>query len=301
MRQNRVRQTVLPVLAAMIWGTGFVAQSIGANYLESFSFNAARSAVAMVFLFGVSVVRRKLGRVPAVPIRDLLTAGGCCGACLTVAAYFQQKGLETTSSGKAGFITALYIVVVPLLSALLGRRPPVTVWAGVVLAVGGLYCLCVGEQFTVTPGDAYVFVCALCFSVHILVIDHFSLRVDGIEMSCVQFSTVTALSCLGAAVMRETVTTDAVISGLGPILYAGLFSSGIAYTLQILAQKGANPTVVSLLLSLESVFATLSGALFLHERLTVREYFGCCLMFCAVILAQLPQRKKEVMPELSHG
>ena len=290
MKHPGIRQTVLPILAAMIWGTGFVAQSLGANYLESFSFNAARSAVAFVFLLSVCAARRKWRSVPPVPMRELLTAGACCGTALTIASYFQQKGLETTSSGKAGFITALYIVIVPVLSLFLKKHAPGPVWASIVLAVAGLYCLCINENFTLAKGDFYILLCALCYSVHILVIDHFSVRVDGIEMSCVQFLTVTVLSSLGAAVFGEALTAEALGLCLGPILYAGLFSSGIAYTLQILAQKDANPTVVSLLLSLESVFATIAGAVFLRERMSGREYLGCALMFAAVILVQLPRR-----------
>ena len=294
MKKSRIRQNVLPILAAMIWGTGFVAQSVGANYVGAFTFNAARSAVAFAFLLGLCAVRRKwLGRRSG-SWEDLAKGGLFCGAAMAAASWFQQKGLETTSSGKAGFITALYIVLVPVFSVVLRRKVAASVWVSVALAAAGLYGLCVSEEFTVSTGDAYVFCCAICFSVQILAIDHFSLLTDGVELSCAQFLVAFFFSAAGMALAGERPDLPDLRLSLFPILYAGIFSSGIAYTLQILAQKGSNPTVVSLLLSLESVFATLSGALLLHERMTAREGMGCIIMFCAVILAQLPPPKAKV-------
>ena len=223
--------------------------------------------------------------------RDLVLGGLCCGVALTLAANLQQKGLETTTSGKAGFITALYIVIVPVAGLLFRRRVPRAVWFGVVLAVAGLYCLCITEDFTISGGDFYVLLCAFCFSAHILVIDHFTQKVDGVVLSCAQFLVVTVLSVVGM-IATEHPSLSALLQCAGPILYVGLFSSGVAYTLQILAQKDSNPTVVSLLLSLESVFATVAGALILGDRMSGKEYFGCVLMLAAVVLAQLPERKK---------
>ena len=293
MRVNRIRQNVFPVLAAIIWGTAFVAQSVGADYVEPFTFNAARSGVAFLFLLVLCLLRRGVTKaaVPAAAsFRELLLAGSCCGIALTVATNLQQKGLETTTSGKAGFITALYIVIVPIAGIFLKKKAPKTIWLSVALAVVGLYCLCITDGFTITTGDAYILLCAFCFSAHILVIDHFSGRVDGISMSCVQFFVVTVLSAIGMAA-TETPSWEAVGACIGPILYVGIFSSGVAYTLQILAQKDSNPTVVSLLLSLESVFATVAGAVILGDKMSGREYFGCVLMLLAVVLAQLPDRK----------
>ena len=299
MKVNRIRQNVFPVLAALIWGTAFVAQSVSADLVEPFTFNAVRSAVAFAFLLVLcAVLRRRRSRDfadSAAPRsharRDLVLGSICCGAALTLAANLQQKGLETTTSGKAGFITALYIVIVPVLGLLFRRRVPRAVWIGVVLAVAGLYCLCITEDLTITGGDLYILLCAFCFSAHILIIDHFTRKVDGVELSCGQFLVVTLLSLLGM-VLTEDPSLDALLRCAGPILYVGLFSSGVAYTLQILAQKDSNPTVVSLLLSLESVFATVAGALILGDRMSGREYFGCLLMLAAVVLAQLPERKK---------
>ena len=299
MKVNRIRQNVFPVLAALIWGTAFVAQSVSADIVGPFTFNAARSAVAFVFLLALCALLRRrrrrdfAGSAHARPHtrRDLVLGSLCCGAALTVATNLQQKGLETTTSGKAGFITALYIVIVPVAGLLLRRRAPRAVWIGVVLAVAGLYCLCITDDLTISVGDLYILACAFCFSAHILVIDHFTQKVDGVEMSCGQFLVVTVLSLLGMA-LTEDPSLAALAQCAGPILYVGLFSSGVAYTLQILAQKDSNPTVVSLLLSLESVFATVAGALILGDRMSGKEYFGCVLMLAAVVLAQLPERKK---------
>ena len=199
MRANHSRQNLFAVLAALIWGTSFVAQSVGAGYVEAFTFNAARSAVATVFLLVLcSVLRRgrvKAGKPATVGTRrDLMLGGLCCGTALAVSATLQQKGLESTSSGKAGFITALYIVLVPIAGLLLKKRPPKAIWLSVALAVAGLYCLCITEEFAITKGDFYVMLCAFGFAIHILVIDYFTQKVDGVELSCAQFFVVTVIS-----------------------------------------------------------------------------------------------------------
>lgn len=294
MKVNRVRQNVLPVLAALIWGTAFVAQSIGADYVGPFTFNAARSIIAFFFLLGLCGVLRLLEKKRGQAARktswkDLAVGGLCCGTALAVAANLQQKGIETTTSGKAGFITALYIVLVPIAGLLLKKRVGKSVWAGVVLAVAGLYCLCITEEFSIASGDFYLLGCAVCFTVQIMSVDHFVQKVDGVELSCAQFFVTSVISAAGMF-LTETPTVEALQSCIWPILYVGIFSSGVAYTLQILAQKDSNPTVVTLLLSLESVFATVAGALIMHDRMTAREYFGCVLMLLAVVLAQLPEK-----------
>lgn len=286
------------MLAAFIWGTAFVAQSVGADYVEPFTFNAARSAVAFLFLLALCgvfrAVRRRDPKAETAPgsRKELVIGGVCCGLALTVASNLQQKGLETTTSGKAGFITALYIVIVPIAGIFLGKKAPKVIWVSVVLAVAGLYCLCITEDFTITGGDFYILLCAFCFTAHILVIDHFTQRVDGVAMSCIQFLTAAVLSAAGM-LLTESPSLEALRTCAGPILYVGIFSSGVAYTLQILAQKDSNPTVVSLLLSLESVFATLSGAVILGDTMSGKEYFGCVLMLAAVVLAQLPEPRRR--------
>lgn len=301
MRTNWIRQNVLPVLAALIWGTAFVFQSVGADYVGPFTFNAARSAVAFLFLLALCAALRLIrrrgggdqGERPPTYRRDLLLGGLWCGLALTVASNLQQKGLESTTPGKGGFITALYIVIVPIMGLFLKKKAPRSIWIGVVLAVAGLYCLCITEEFTISSGDFYILLCAICFAGHILIIDHFTQRVDGVEMSCIQFFVAAVLSAIGMLV-TEAPTWEAIRLCAWPILYVGVFSSGVAYTLQIVAQKDSNPTVVSLLLSLESVFATLAGAIALGDRMSGKEYFGCLLMLAAVVLAQLPERKGEL-------
>ena len=232
--------------------------------------------------------------------RDLVLGGICCGVALTVATNLQQKGLETTTSGKAGFITALYIVIVPIAGIFLKKKAPRIIWLSVALAVAGLYCLCITEDLTISTGDFYVLLCAFCFSAHILVIDHFTQKVDGVELSCAQFFVTTVLSGIGM-LATEHPSLEALAVCLWPILYVGIFSSGVAYTLQILAQKDSNPTVVSLLLSLESVFATLAGALILHDQMSGKEYFGCVLMLAAVVLAQLPSPAERRPEQAASG
>lgn len=303
-----IRQNVLPVLAAFIWGTAFVAQSVGADYVGPFTFNAVRSAIAFVFLLGLCVVfrfrRKKDFAAQAKPRpnyrRDLLLGGLCCGVALALGSNLQQKGLETTTSGKAGFITAMYIVIVPILGIFLKKKVGKTVWVSVALAVAGLYCLCIQQDFSISRGDFYIFLCSLCFTAHILIIDHFTQKVDGVELSCAQFLAVTVFSSVGM-LAAENPSWEALRQCAWPLLYVGIFSSGVAYTLQIVAQRDSNPTVVSLLLSLESVFATLAGALILGDRMSGREYFGCALMLAAVVLTQIPVREKNIAPETAEG
>ena len=275
MKTNRIRQNFLPLLTALIWGTAFVAQSVGAGYLGPFAFNAARAIIAFSFLLALCALLRlarrgKQAPRPASYWRDLAAGALCCGTALSVASYFQQKGLEDTTAGKAGFITALYIV----------------------LAVVGLYFLCINEELTVTGGDLYVLLCAVCFAVQILAVDHFTQKVEGVELSCGQFLVMSVLSAAGMLAW-EMPSWEGLRLCLWPVLYVGVFSSGVAYTLQILAQKDSNPTVVSLIMSLESVFATIAGAILLHDRMSGREYLGCGLMLAAVILTQLPEPKKR--------
>lgn len=295
MGKNRAfRQNLLAVLAAVIWGTAFVAQSESANLVPPFSFNAARSAIAVVSLgviWGIFArARRKTGHIRRENPRDLLLGGLCCGSLIFLASYLQQRGLADTTAGKAGFITALYVVLVPVLGVFLGRKASLPVWGGAVLSVIGLYFLCIREDFSVGAGDFSVFLCAIVFAVHIFAVDYFARRVDGVHLCCLQFLTAAVLSGL-CAMAFESPTARGLAACLPQLLYVGVLSSGVAYTLQILAQKDSDPTVVSILLSLESVFAVLAGAVVLGDRLTGREAVGCAAMFAAVILAQLPGGK----------
>ena len=296
--KNTVKHTILPITAALIWGVAFVFQkNITAG---AFTFNALRSIVGFLFLllvilaFNKGDVKHILCENDKKSTKMLWVGGFCCGIALTLAAYLQQLGLNAgTEAGKASFLTALYIVLVPIASTIfVKKKAPYFVWISVVIAVVGLYLLCIKEGFTMDVADVYVFLCAFVFTAHILLIDYFSQFCDGVKMSCVQFLTVSVLSLIFAFIFENPTFND-VSDNLFNVIYLGVFSSGIAYTLQIVAQKGANPTVLTILLSLESVFGTLAGAIFLHEVLSVQEYLGCFLMFTAVIIAQLPQKKEK--------
>lgn len=295
-KMKKLRGNILLLITAMIWGSAFVAQSIGGESLGAFSFNAARSFIAGIFLIPCIFVIKKIEKGPVkkrIKIdKKLIIAGVCCGIALCVASAFQQIGISKTTVGKAGFITAMYIVIVPLLSRIFGKKIHPIIWLAVALSAVGLYLLCMNEGFTVSKGDFFILLCALCFAVHILVIDFFSGEVDGVMMSCIQFFTVGVLSLIIALIFEKPALSD-ITAAILPILYTGVFSSGVAYTLQIVAQKDVNPTAASLIMSMESVFAALSGWLFLNEGLSPKEIVGCVLVFGAIIIAQVPDMKKS--------
>ena len=298
--ENRfVRQNILPLLAALIWGTAFVAQSVAAPYVPPFVFNAIRSFIAFLLLIPISrtfdkaALRR--GKSPEKTDRRALILGGfCTGAFLAVASNLQQAGLADTAAGKAGFITALYVVLVPVLGVFMKKRVSGQIWISVLVAVAGLYLLCIraGEGFTLQTSDIYLLLCALFFACQIMSIDHFGAQVDGVKLSCAQFLVAGIISAV-LSLLFETVDWAAVWQHILPVLYCAVFSSCVAYTLQILAQRDSDPTVVTLLLSLESVFSVLAGAVILHDRLSGREYLGCVLMFLAVVLAQIPLKRRK--------
>ena len=291
-------------MAALLWGTTFVAQRMGADYVGAFTYLAARSWVAVVFLTPLVHIMDRFfdqrgvdNRRPrnAADRRLLILAGCLSGVMLCAASATQQIGIAYTTASKAGFITALYVVLVPLLSVFVGRRPSPQIWACVLLALFGMYLLCMkADNLTLEVGDAWELVCAFLFAVEILILSYFSSRVDAVRLSRMQFLVVAILSTV-LMFLTEHPTAGDVRLALPAILYAGIFSSGIAYTLQIFGQDGVNPTVASLVMSLESVFSALSGWLVLHERMSVRELSGAALMFLAIIFAQLeikPRRKR---------
>lgn len=310
-----VRQNVLPLLAAFIWGTAFVAQSVGADVLSPFAFNAVRNIIASIFLllmvFVFDKIHKRGGRKGyeeyldtfAIPEgmsyaefekyqrKGLLKGGALCGIALMFAMNLQQAGLTDTGAGKAGFITALYVVLVPLFGLFIGKKVPPLIWLSVVLAVVGLYLLCVKDGFTIASSDIILLLCAIAFTFQMLLVDHFATYVDGVKLSLVQFTVVAVLSSIVTLITEGLPDFEAVKTAIVPLLYTGIMSSGVAYTLQIISQKDANPTVVSLLMCMESVFATISGAIILHEEMITREYIGCIVMFSAVILSQIPTPK----------
>lgn len=288
----KLKNSLLLLLTATIWGVAFVAQSVSMDYVGSFTFNAVRNLIGAAVLLPVIWFcrhSRASAPRPAGSRRTLVTGGIACGVLLCLACNFQQLGIKYTTVGKAGFITACYIVIVPVLGLFLKKSCSPFIWAAVALALAGLYLLCIQDGFSIARGDLLVLICALLFSLHILVIDHFSPLVDGVKMSCIQFFVCGILSAI-PALLFEHPDISGLIAARIPILYAGIMSCGVAYTLQIIGQKGMNPTVASLILSLESCISVLAGWLILGERLSTRECAGCAVMFLAIILAQLPQK-----------
>jgi drug/metabolite transporter (DMT)-like permease len=222
-----------------------------------------------------------------------ITGGVVCGLCLFAASSLQQVGIQYTSVGKAGFLTTLYIILVPIIGIFFKKKASVMVWIGAILSVIGMYLLCVSETMSINKGDVFAFCCAIVFAFHILSVDYFSPKTNGIVLSCIQFLT-SGLCAMVCAFIWEQPTLIEIINGIVPLLYVGIMSSGVAYTLQILGQKNADPTIASLIMSLESVMATLAGWLILQEVLSEKELLGCVLVFAAVILTQLPINKIQI-------
>lgn len=293
---KKTGSALLLLLVALIWGTAFVAQSKGMDHVGAFTYNCSRSFIGGVVLLPVLPLLKRAGggeeRAPSG--RVTLMGGLCCGLALCAASTLQQIGIGMTTAGKAGFITALYIVIVPVMGLFLHRRVHAGVWVCVAAAIAGFYLLSVKEGFSVGTGDLFVLGCAFVFSVHILVIDRFNAKgADAVKMSCIQFFVVGIIS-LPVMLIAESPSIADIKGAALSVLYAGVMSSGVAYTLQIIAQKHADPTAATLIMSLESVFAAISGWLILGERLSGRELAGCGVVLAAVIAAQLlPEPKKE--------
>ncbi|MCD7862730.1 MAG: DMT family transporter [Lachnospiraceae bacterium] len=295
MNKFTLRQSLLLLLTATIWGVAFVAQSVGMDYVQPFTFNAVRNLIGAAVLVPVIALLNKNNRKSAgdkqTSRKNLLAGGLSCGVILFIASSLQQFGIQYTSVGKAGFITAMYIVLVPIFGIFLHQKTGLRVWAAVAMAIAGLYLLCMtGDSQALNFGDILLILCAVAFSFHILVIDHFTPLVDGVKMSCIQFFTCGVLSFV-CMLLFETPEISQILAAWLPILYAGVMSCGVAYTLQIVGQRGMNPTVASLILSLESVISLLSGWVILHQRLSGRELMGRVIMFAAIILVQLPGKR----------
>ena len=293
---KKMRGNLMLLLTALIWGTAFVAQSAGMDHVQPFTYNGVRTLIGGLVLIPVIMLFDRLKPADSRPSaaeqkainKNSLIGGICCGTVLCVASCFQQFGVSMTTAGKAGFITALYIVIVPLMGVFIKKKIPKIIWLCVAIAVAGFYLLCVKEGFSVGTGDLLVLCCAFFFSIHIMVIDHFTAgKVDGVRMSCVQFL-VAGIMAIVLMFLFEEPTFASIWDARVSILYAGVMSCGVAYTLQILGQKDTDPTTATLLMSLESVFAALSGWVLLHESLSLKEIFGCAMVFAAVILAQIP-------------
>lgn len=296
MKKNVIKSNISLLLAAAIWGLAFVAQSEGMDYIGPFTFGAARCFLGVAFLIPVWLItsRANYKNMPKSEVKEIimrtLKVGGLCGVILFVAISAQQIGLVYTTAGKAGFITALYIVLVPVVSSLIFRKKAgITVWMGVILATAGLYLLCMtGDGFSISRGDIFVIICAIVFTGHILVVDRFADKVDGTLLSAVQFTVVALISVPFIFINGETPSVEAVSGAWLSICYTGILSCGVGYTLQIVGQKHAsNPTVASLLMSMESVFAVIFGWLILDEKLSTPELIGVLLMSGAIVLSQV--------------
>ena len=299
---NKRSHIIMLFLATVFWGTTFVAQRIGAEHVGAYTYLAGRSWIAVVFLTPVVHAfdrfhdrRGTDNRRPrsAADRKRLILAAVAAGAALCAASAAQQIGVAYTTASKAGFITALYVVLVPILSIFIGKRPSAHIWACVGLALVGMYLLCItGGDLRLQLGDAYELACALLFAVEILLVYHFSPLVDGVRLSRLMFLVVAVLSTVLMFAL-ESPSWESVRAALPAIAYAGIISSGIGYTLQILGQEGVNPTVASLVMSFESVFSALSGWLVLGERLSPRELTGAALMFVAILLSQVEIKPKR--------
>jgi len=313
---KRMRGNALLLLAAFIWGLSFVAQSEGMKYIGPFAFIGIRSMLAGVSLavfLGIRAavtsgkkrreqdtqkVTAETWKAKQAGKKTLLAGGVSCGIILFVATMLQQIGiLHTNEPGKAGFITALYLILVPLAGIFFRKRIGIKVWIAVVLGVCGMYLLCITEGFRMATGDLYLLGCAFVFTVHILVIDYFSPKIDGVAMSCIQFLVCGVFGMTGMF-LTETVEIAHILEAWLPLVFSGVFSGGVAYTLQIVAQKDTEPAVASLLMSLESVFAVFGEWLILGRFLTAREFGGCALMFAGILLTQLPEKKQKKTAEI---
>lgn len=287
-------------LAACIWGFAFAFQSQGMEHMGPMTFNGTRFLIGAVVLVPVIFLFKKPGEKKTVTKKDVkisVLGGVVCGLCLFAASSLQQFGILYTSVGKAGFITTLYIILVPIIGIFFKRKVSVVVWIGATLAVVGMYLLCVSETMSINKGDIFAFCCAIVFAFHILSVDYFAPKTNGIVLSCLQFlaSGTCAMVC---AFIFERPTFIEITSGIVPLLYVGIMSSGVAYTLQILGQKNAEPTIASLIMSLESAVSVLGGWLILHEKLTAKELLGCLMMFVAVVVVQVFDAKKTEESEI---
>lgn len=296
--KQQIKSSLILLLTATIWGVAFVAQSVGMEYIGPFTFNAIRCVLGGLVLIPVILVLKKKKETGTEnqekeDKKTLWMGGIACGVILCIASNLQQFGIMEASVGKSGFFTALYIVMIPVIGIFIGKRPGIKLWFCVALAVVGMYLLCMKDgSFTIERADIMLLLCALAFSFHILVVDYFSPKVDGVKMSCIQFFVCGVLSAVGM-LFTETPDISNIQAAWLPLLYAGLLSCGVGYTLQIVGQKGINPVIVSLIMSLESVISALAGWVILGQVLSPKEILGCVLMFVAIIITQIPIGNKK--------
>lgn len=285
MKRDNIQGSLILLVTATIWGFAFAFQSAGMDYMGPFRFMVLRNIIGTIVLLPIAV----LNKGKSESTKTLIRGGVICGIALGTAGCLQQYGLVFTTAGKAGFITALYIIMIPIAGAFMKQKCPKNVYPAVVLAIIGLYFLCINGEFTISRGDFFEFLCAMVFTVQILSVAHFSSRVNVYKLACIEFVTA-GLVALIPAVLTETFSFSVLGGGaLVSVLYTGILSSGAGYTLQIIGQRKLNPTVAAIIMSLESCVSVIGGWLILGQSLTAREITGCIIMFAAIILAQLPE------------
>lgn len=299
-KSHTLRQSAILILAALVWGISFVSQSEGMDYIGTFTFNGIRCTMGAVVLIPVIFIVRAIelkrnetsetSSYITILNKDTVIGGIISGSILFVAVNLQTIALETSTTGKAGFMTAMYIIMVPILGLFLHKKVGLKLWIGVAIAVFGMYLLCMTDNSGLQREDWYLLGCSVIFAVQILVVDHFADRINGVAFSSVQFFVCGFLSIIFMLIFEHP-DMESVMSCKYALLYSGIGSSAGGYTLQIIGQKGLNPTIASLCMSLESVFSLLAGLVLLGEFLSGREVTGCVLMFVAIVLAQLPDRR----------
>ncbi len=306
MKSKKLISNSMLILTALIWGSAFVAQTVGMDFVGPFTFNAARTIIGGIVLIPYILItnrlryKEKTEEVNNIRFNKTLILGGIlCGIALFAGSTFQQFGLQYTTAGKSGFITALYIIIVPVLGIFIKKKVPLKIWICVLIAIAGFYLLSINEGFTINKGDLLTLICAFFFSIHILLIDHFSPQVDGVQMSSIQFFVAGIISLI-ASLIFESPKISAILMAWAPVLYAGVLSCGVAYTLQVVAQKNTDPVLASLILSLESVFAVIAGWMILKQSLSLKEGIGCLLVFAAIVITQLPDRKNAEYDSLKN-
>lgn len=299
MKNKATLGNFLLILTASIWGMAFVAQSVGMEYVEPITFNGIRCIIGGIALiianFILDFVKKKNGtykKAKKEEKKELIKGGLICGIIIFFASTIQQIGISQTTVGKAGFISVLYILIVPFFGLLMKHKLPKMIWPCCAIAVAGLYLLCMNESFSVNGGDFIVLISAVAYAIHIIAIGHFAPKVDCIKLSCFQFLVCGAISVVFMLIFEKPDFNNIIKAWL-PIIYAGALSGGVGYTLQTVAQKWTKPSVASLIMSFESVFAVLAGAVILHQIPTLRESFGCVLMFISIIVIQFHENKIE--------
>lgn len=298
MTKTQLKANILLLLTAAIWGLAFVAQKVGAEHVGAFTYNGIRFALGSISLIPLILfLNKKKGENEETKNNDrdslklTVKAGIIAGCALFIATSLQQMGVMGTTAGKAGFITGLYMVIVPILGLFLKQKVNKSTWIGIVIAIIGLYLLSINEDFSISNGDLLVLIGSVGWAIHILLIDNFTKKIDPLKLSSIQFATCSILS-LVMAIIFEDINMVGISGAMVSILYGGLLSVGVAYTLQVVAQKNAKPSHAAILLSMESVFGALGGAMFLGERIGARGLVGCILIFIAIIISQLKPSEK---------